>query len=196
MPCDADGRFLHSDAPPPPISSSIGDWTPYRNQQEFELADLLYRRTEMPQGHVDELMNIWAASLQSTDPDAKPPFANHEDLLNTIDATPDGDVPWERFTVSYSGPIPDVDDPPAWMFQEHEICFRDAKNLVANMLSNRDFDKEYDYVARREYDENGDRKYQDLFSADWVWLHSVNQIIFLFHDLLVKERSGRYKVDG
>ena len=127
----------------------------------------------MPQSQIDQLMNVWAASLQSIDPNAQPPFANHQDLLDTIDATPDGNVPWDRFIVSYSGPRPADRDPPAWMFQEYEICFRDPKKILANMLSNRDFDGKFDYVPRRDYDKNGERRYQNLYSADWAWLQAV-----------------------
>ena len=133
----------------------------------------------MSQSHIDQLMNVWAASLQSADPNATPPFANHQDLLDTIDATPDGNVPWERFTVTYSGPKPTDREPPAWMFQEYEICFRNAKKIVANMLSNRDFDGEFDYTPHKDFDQNGDRMYKNLFSADWIWLQAVILLSFI-----------------
>ena len=144
----------------------------------------------MPQSQIDQLMNVWAASLQSIDPNAQPPFANHQDLLDTIDATPDGNVPWDRFIVSYSGPRPADRDPPAWMFQEYEICFRDVKKIMANMLSNRDFVGKYDYVLFRAYDKNGDRIYQNLYSANWVWHQAVN--IHFFYTIVIVNLSEGY----
>ena len=132
----------------------------------------------MPQGQVDQLMSLWAASLRSANKNTSPPFANHQDLLDTIDSTQDGNVPWDSFTISYSGPLPDDEEPPAWMLQKHEVCFRSPKEIVKNMLSNRDFDGEFDYVPRRDYDENGDRKYTDLFTGDRIWLHAVCNPLF------------------
>lgn len=68
----------------------------------------------MPQSQVDKLMELWAAFAQSTDADAQPPFASNQDLLDTIDSTPDGSVPWESFTLSYCGHVPEESAPP-WM---------------------------------------------------------------------------------
>ena len=50
------------------------------------------------------------------------------------------------------------------------------------MFRNKDFDGEFDYVPRRDYDEKGNRKYKDVFSADWVWLHAV--CVFLKFELI------------
>ena len=138
----------------------------------------------MPQSHIDELMNLWAANVQSVDQCARPPFANHQELLDTIDSTPDGSVPWDTFTVSYSRPLPDDEDPPPWMLEKHEVCFRNAKEVIKIMFSNRDFDGEFDYTPRRDYDEKGDRKYKDLYSGDWIWLHAVC-INFYFDSIYV-----------
>ena len=110
------------------------EWFPYRNQIEFEVADFIFRRNEMPQSQVDDLMNLWAAFCQLNNLDASPPFTNHQDLLDTIDSTPDGSIAWDCVKVSYCGNMPE--EPPSWMFQEYEVWFRDAKKVVEGIMSN------------------------------------------------------------
>lgn len=180
MPCNAAGEFIPPDTPPPNISASTQDWSPYRNLLEFRLADLLFRRTEMPQSQIDELMDIWETGARMADPDAQPPFANHQDLFDTIDSTQDGNVSWDRFTVSYCGPLPEEGEPPPWMVQEYEVCFRNAKEVVANMLSNKDYVDEFDYVPYKDYDAQGHRRYKDLLSGDWAWRHAVCDLGLVF----------------
>ncbi|KAH9955094.1 hypothetical protein BJV74DRAFT_880179 [Russula compacta] len=47
----------------------------------------------MSAGDINELLDIWAASLfQHRD---HPPFADHNDLYVTINAIPHGDIPWQ-----------------------------------------------------------------------------------------------------
>lgn len=125
-------------------------------------------------------MDILVAMDQSDD--YQPPFANHQDLLDTIDATPNGSVPWDSFTVNYCGPLPD--DPPPWMLEEHEVWFRDAKQVIEIMLANRDYDGEFDYVPYKDFDEEGNRRYKDMLSGDWVWNQAVSTpcvfVILLF----------------
>ncbi|KAJ6596700.1 hypothetical protein B0H10DRAFT_1959968 [Mycena sp. CBHHK59/15] len=102
-PCDRNGNFLPPNTPPTPQERPpIDDFGPYASRADFELADLLYRRVQMSAGTIDELMQNWAARPESA---GDPPFADHEDLYNTIDATEIGHVPWESFAVKYNQPI-------------------------------------------------------------------------------------------
>ena len=74
----------------------------------------------MPGAEIDELMQIWAKML----PEGQdPPFADHDDLYNTIDATILGDVPWQSFSITYSGELPMDDSVPPWMLGEYDIWF-------------------------------------------------------------------------
>lgn len=127
----------------------------------------------MPQNQVDQLMTI-LASLSS---DGQPPFTSIKDMLTTIDATPNGSVPWQCFKVKYCGEIPKNADPPSWMLQEYEVWYRNAEEVVKAMLSNKDFDGEIDYAPYREFDGNGKRIYKDLMSGDWAWLTAVRKHI-------------------
>ncbi|KAF9243715.1 hypothetical protein BU15DRAFT_59594, partial [Melanogaster broomeanus] len=55
-----------------------------------------------------------------------PPFADHQDLYTTIDATPLGDVPWSSHSISYMGDR--TGDIPPWMDASYEFHFRDPHN--------------------------------------------------------------------
>jgi hypothetical protein len=99
MPCDADGNPLQPGTPPPLRPLPNTPWEPYANSVQFKTADFLYRRTEMSAGNIDELLDIWAESMEIWNGD--PPFSSHEDVYDTIDATRHGDAPWKCLAVSY-----------------------------------------------------------------------------------------------
>ncbi|OBZ65943.1 hypothetical protein A0H81_14158 [Grifola frondosa] len=143
-PCDKDGVYLAPGMPPTlPQAAPTDDWTPYRSQVGFEMADLLYKRVQMAGGNINALLNLWAASVLKYGDQA--PFANVEDLYRTIDSTILGDVKWESFKMKYSGDLPDG-DVPSWMKQTHEVWFRDPHVVVQQMLANPDFNGEMDYA--------------------------------------------------
>ncbi|KAF9236807.1 hypothetical protein BU15DRAFT_88999 [Melanogaster broomeanus] len=100
-PCNELREFLPPGMPPPPYTERpFGDWAPYRNRIEFELAEFLFKRNQMSAKHIDTLLDLWAATL--LEHGKQPPFANHRDLYNVIDSTPLGSVPWKSFTISYT----------------------------------------------------------------------------------------------
>ncbi|KAG1886072.1 hypothetical protein F4604DRAFT_1877994 [Suillus subluteus] len=97
-----------------------------------------------------------------------PPFADHKDLHNVIDATQLGDVPWQCFSAQYSGERPEV--VPPWMDDEFEVWFRDPRAMAHNILANPAYKDEIDYVPFREYDASDDtRRWKDFMSGDWAW---------------------------
>lgn len=121
-------------------------------------------------------MNLWAASLLAHNDE--PPFADHNDMLNVIDSSIEGDVPWQSFKVSYSGDIPHH-DAPSWMTKSYDVWFRDPRACALNILSSPDFDGEIDYSAYREFKPEGSRVFKDFMSANWAWRHSVSPIVIL-----------------
>ena len=175
-PCDEYGHDLPPNAPPPPRHEAADkdNWDPYRNRLEFESADFLFRRVQMPQAQVDVLMQLWSVSLLDTN--KQPPFADHEDMLNVIDATQLGDAPWNAFSISYSGERP-AENIPEWMTKEYECWFRDPRTLVHQILANADFDGQFDYAAYQEFDASGKRRYKDFMSANFAWETSVRHLI-------------------
>ena len=166
--CDVDGQPIEPNTPLPPISNkNSNDWAPYSNSLQFETAEFLFKKAEMSAGNIDQLCDLWAHS----NPGCVPPFINHKDLYDTIDATKLGDVPWESFELKYSGEHPTNIMP--WMDQPYEYWFRSARSLVANMLSNPDFDGEFDYSPYRNFLEEDERRYEHLMSSDWAWAQAI-----------------------
>ena len=68
----------------------------------------------MPVMEIDDLMDMWE------DHSGTAPFSNHKDVYSKIDSIHIGDAPWESFSVSYSGELPDGVVPP-WMMTEYEV---------------------------------------------------------------------------
>jgi Plavaka transposase len=186
VPCDQYGNDLPPNAPPPPLPErSPDDWTPYGNRADFEFADFIYRRNQMSATDIDVLLDLWASKVfQHGD---SPPFATHNDLYDTIDASPLGDVPWQSFTVNYTGQRPERGRIPPWMGAEFEVWFRDPLTIVHNLLANPEFDRQFDYTPMQEFmasdsdSEADNRRFKNFFSGDWVWEQAVNDpLLWLF----------------
>jgi hypothetical protein len=131
LPCDIDGEFLPEGAPPPPRDDPPpNDFSPFENRIAFELADLLFRREQMPANNINDLLQLWAAA---SPPDQDPPFSNKDVMYDTIDDISEGDAPWQHFTVSYNGEIPEGDTTP-WKHAAFDIWFRDPRVVLHNQL--------------------------------------------------------------
>jgi len=174
-PCDKHGNFFNDDEPPPPSEPhDPTDWTPFISRHQFETAEFLFKRVQMSAGNVDHLMMLWEAGVSASGDD--PPFVNHDDLYNTIDTIPIGGVPWQNFSVSYTGPLPES-DVPSWMEQTYKIYFRDPRQLFQNMLANPTFAKDFGYTPLRTFDINGSCRYENFMSGDWAWKQAVSLLL-------------------
>lgn len=152
------------------VQPSTDDFYPFNDRVHFELGDFFYRRNEISQKAFDDLMQLWAATLPSGTP---PPFADHKDLLNCIDSIPHGEVPWQSFTVGYTGPLPEGDIPP-WMEAEYDVWFRCPREIARNQLSNPMFANEMDWAPKRVFDKHGKREWSDFMSGNWAWRQAVS----------------------
>lgn len=166
------GYDLPPNTPPPPHNPHADpeDWAPYETRLAFETAELLYVRNQMSAGDIDTLLRLWAASL--AEHGAEPPFSSHKDIYDTIDSTPLGDVVWESFNLRYNGEIP-RGEVPEWTSAEFAVWYRDPRAVVHRLLSNPDFDGEFDYAPFQEYDDKGSHRFQDFMSGNWVWKQAV-----------------------
>ncbi len=175
-PCSATGDFLPPGTPAPSrTSANPADWAPYADRIQFETAEFLYKRTQMSQGNVDFLMDLWAASLLQHG--SVPSFAKFKHMHELIDSTPLGDAPWATMEASFVGDLPN--NPPSWMTAKYELCFRDPRVCTRNMLANPDFVNEFDAVPYREYNGWMRQWYCDLLSGDWSWRQAVGTICWL-----------------
>ncbi|KAF9218523.1 hypothetical protein BS17DRAFT_798537 [Gyrodon lividus] len=158
--CDANSQAIDQKTPPSPVSEqNPDDWALYSNHLQFETAEFLFQNTEMSASNVDQLCNLWVHSLHVDEPEGCPLFIDHKNLYGTIDAMLLGDVPWESFKLKYNGERPMVIPP--WMDQNYEFWFHPARSLIANMLSNMDFD---------DFSKDGKKwHYENFMSGDWAW---------------------------
>ncbi|KAJ6595383.1 hypothetical protein B0H10DRAFT_2179268 [Mycena sp. CBHHK59/15] len=145
-PCDKNGYDLPPDSLPLPWEEQApDDYSPFNGQ-------FLYRDEEMAGQRINRLSQLLAALYKDMDP----PFADHKHLYSTIDAIQQGDVPWQSFSVTYTGPLPESGEVPAWMTEKYE------------QLANPDFKNEMDWAPKRIF-KGGKCQYVDLFSGNWVW---------------------------
>ena len=143
---------------------------PYKDCEEFRLAHFLFKRNQMPGTEIDEIMQIWANTLPD---DCDPPFANHADLYATIDATTLGDAPWQSFSVTYMGTLPEHGEIPPWMLTAYDVWFRDPRLVLQNQLRNPSFKNQFDYAPYQKFDDNGEREWGDFMSANWAYQQVV-----------------------
>jgi hypothetical protein len=125
----------------------------------------------MSSKQIDTLLDLWAMTLIKHN-DA-PPFANHKDMFAAIDVTPLGNVPWQSFTMSYSG-IKPQDNVPPWMTAQYNVWYRDPLELVRNMLTNPNFDGEIEFSPYHDYTTDNKRYWKNLMSGDWAWNQAVS----------------------
>jgi len=173
-PCDKHGNFLDDDELPSSEPQDSADWTPFTSWLQFEIAEFLFRRTQMSAGKVDELLTLWEADSAASG--GEPPFVDHNHLYGAIDGVPVGGVPWQKFAVSYTGPKPETDVLP-WMEQSHEVYFRDPQQLFLNVLANPDFVNDFDHTPMQQFDLNGSRRYENFMSGDWAWQQAVSFLV-------------------
>jgi len=89
QPCDENGQYLPAGSPPPPQpTQAADDWTPFADDIQFKLADLLYRQEEMSQGNINHLLELWALSLMQHG--SLGPFDSYKHIYDTIDAVEEG----------------------------------------------------------------------------------------------------------
>ena len=171
-PCDENKVDLLPGAPPPPPPvQSPTNWTPYRDHVDFELTEFLYKTVQMSASSIDTLSQLIRASVvaHGAGLDDVDIFVSNADLLAKIDTTLVGDVPWKGFTMTHAhdGPLPD--NAPEWMTTSYDVWHRDPRQLLHNILANRDFHGEFDYAPFREFDMMKRRRWRDFMSGDWAW---------------------------
>jgi hypothetical protein len=150
-----------------------GDWTPFDTKAQFEIVDLLYHHAEVSASNIDSLFEIWARSVHEFD--AFGPFKDHNDMYITINSSVLGDVSWQCMVMK----VPkDVDEHMAsWMWTSYEVWYRDPEIMVSNMLSNTDFDGQFDMCPYIELNEEGNHQWSNVMLGNITWRQSVSRTI-------------------
>lgn len=137
----------------------------------------------MSAGDINFVTGLWAASLAPHND--SPPFAKVKDMYNTINSTPLGNIPWESFTLNYSGDPPEGLGPhgesPSWTTADYNVWFCDPHLLVQEMISNPEFKGAFDFVPYQEYSKDGQHRLGNFMSGDWAWKQVVgNHLLSVF----------------
>lgn len=179
VPCDEHGVDLRKidgvyPEPLPPKPKAVDDWSPFESQDHFKMAEFLYCRVRMSGTDIDTLMSMVAEFR-----DRGFLFKDHSDLYNAIDASDLGGVSWKCSYFKYDGEKPN-DQVPGWMTALYEVYYRDPRDVIKNMIGDTAFKNAFDYTPFQEFDENGDRRYENLMSGDWAFRQAVCFILY-FH---------------
>ncbi|KAH7917560.1 hypothetical protein BV22DRAFT_1108549 [Leucogyrophana mollusca] len=164
--CDPNGNVLPPGTPPPPRHDvDPNDWAPFTDQAQFLLADFLFCKVEMSAPNIDFLMELWAFSVATHN--GSSPFFSHHEAYDAIDSIRAGDVPWQCLTVDPPDDLPS--NAPAWKQSQYQVWYRDPDTVIKNMLDNTDFDGQFDYSPYIYTDSNGQRRWTDVMSGNFVW---------------------------
>ena len=120
---------------------------------------------------IDTLSQLMHTSLitHGITPDDINVFESHSNMLSTISSTPLGDVPWQGFSITYNGPLPQDGIILSWMTKSYDVWYRDPRLLIHNLLANWDFNGEFDYIPFQEFDAQERQHWRDFMSGDWAW---------------------------
>jgi hypothetical protein len=188
-PCDADGFDLTPGSPPPPQTAATNDnYAPFLDRPDFELADFLFMREQMPGKKIDDLMEILAAKYGA---DAVP-YADHNVMYDVIDSVELGDAPWQSFSARYTGELPEGEAPP-WMLADYDVWCQNLRTVLRNQLANPDFNGEIDYTPKQEFGVKGERRFHDFMSGNWAWHQAVSTQFYSFM-LSLYEKKHRTKL--
>jgi len=76
---------------------------------------------------------------------------------------------------------------PNWKKQEYKIWYRDPEVVARNMLTNPDFNNEFDTAPYVELDKNGTCRRSDFMSGDFSWHQCVHFLFILILSLVLSK---------
>lgn len=127
----------------------------------------------MSQDNINHLLHLWGLSLMQHGAQFGP-FDNYQHIFETIDSIEEGDAPWQCLKIRLVN-CEDVDDStPEWKSKEYELWYRCPDVVLANMLSNPDFDGQFDYQPYVETGEKDERRYSDFMSGNFGFRQAVS----------------------
>ncbi|KAE9387156.1 hypothetical protein BT96DRAFT_960446 [Gymnopus androsaceus JB14] len=175
--CNKDGLPLPPGSSPVENEPADNPWAPFDGEAEFRLADQLFRKVEMSQSNIDELMNIWflhqqqLAHAAGSDEAEGGPFDNHRDMYTTIDDIQAGSAPWRCFQTVVDETLPR--NAPEWQKTSYQVWYRDPNTVIANILSNPEFSRDFDVSPYIHTDKFGTRRWCDFMSGNFAWRHAT-----------------------
>lgn len=147
-------------------------WEPFNDEIQFRLANLLFKRAEMSQPDIDELMDLWFLDVRRRFNGDSAPFAKHTDFLQTIDKIKVGSAPWQCFETAVEENLPS--NAPEWQKTSYQVWYRDPDTVITNMLSNPDFSNDFDVAPYVHIDKDEKRRWSNVMSGNLSYRHAVS----------------------
>ena len=119
------------------------------------MADFLDCWNQMPG---DKLMNYSTSGVCLY---KKMPAHHHNDVYSTIDVIPHGGEPWSKFSMKYSGMLPESKVPP-WMLASYDVHFHNPCTIS-------DFKSEIDHAPLCEFGLKNEWIWLNFMSGNWAW---------------------------
>ncbi|KAE9404082.1 hypothetical protein BT96DRAFT_989584 [Gymnopus androsaceus JB14] len=157
--CDEQGNYLPPNTPPPPRSTE-SPWSPFEDEAQFCLADLLFRKVEMSQGNIDELMDIWSLYERQL-----------TQATGCNNCSSDGGTSWKCFQSVINDSLPV--NAPEWQKISYQVWYRDLDVVIANILANPEFRNNFDVASYVHLDSAGKRHWADFMSGNFAWRHAT-----------------------
>ncbi|KII88928.1 hypothetical protein PLICRDRAFT_698078 [Plicaturopsis crispa FD-325 SS-3] len=174
IPCNEHGEPLPDYAPPPPPpppthgnhnGGTTPSWFPFGSRIDFDFAYYHFVERESSISQINKALDMWAATVHQYG--GGTPWANAQELYDTIDEIKLGNAPWKSYTIRYEGPLPPT--PPKWMTESYELCTRDARQVLHLQLDTPDFKQKFEPVPYRQFNTKQERVYSNFMSGDWAW---------------------------
>ncbi|KAJ2929622.1 hypothetical protein H1R20_g7476, partial [Candolleomyces eurysporus] len=163
--------LLPGTAPPPREPYSTNAWYPFNNRLEFDFAHYHYVELQTSEAKINTALDHWKAvtiaALGSPEDVSSAPWNTAQEVYSTIDEIQEGGAPFRTVHLQYQGTKPL--NPPSWMVDTFEFCFRDSRLVLQQQLDNPEFATQFETVPYRLFNSKGERVFLNLFSADWIY---------------------------
>ncbi|RXW16236.1 hypothetical protein EST38_g9616 [Candolleomyces aberdarensis] len=146
---DKNGVTLPPDtAPPPREPYSANAWYPFNNRLEFDFAHYHYVKLQTSEANINTALDHWKAvtiaALGSAEDVSSAPWNTAQEVYSAIDEIQEGGAPFRTVHLRYQGEKPL--NPPSWMTDTFEFCFRDARLVLQQQLENPEFINQFETV--------------------------------------------------
>ena len=141
-------------SPRPHASDITGSpWYPFVSEREYSLGEWFVKH-QISKTAIDEFFNCKWAGRQ-----AEGEFRSTHTLRKKLDLLHSelGPNSWQEKTIEYPGDI------------QETFFYRDPLACIKYLFRQRIYCDDTIYAPKREYNEEGDRTYSDLYTADWWW---------------------------
>ncbi|PBK80946.1 hypothetical protein ARMGADRAFT_1146782 [Armillaria gallica] len=164
-PCDENGVFLPPGTPPNPAPQPENLAVPFDDPIHFHIADFLFRKEEMSQGHIDELMELWTATMLKHNNFG--PFENHASMLKIINSIKHSSSPWKCFVTQIDPNLPA--HALSWQRDQYQIWYQDPDTIISHILASPDFCMEFDTAPYVHVGRDGKQRWGDFMSGNFAW---------------------------